>query len=316
MIDLHVDSIIQQRLFRYDLSKGHRALLRGQPLFWHADLPRLAQAQYKAACFGIHYWPWESERGWREANTQIDYLDKVIDAQPGYVRVRDHSDWAREEIAVAPGVEGAHMINGKLGRVEELAARNIAYMTLCHFSKNKAVTPSMGRGANAQDGLTEFGRSLVRELEDHDILVDVAHVNMRGLLDVCAMARKPVLCTHTGVKARKNIARNISDEAIDAIAHTRGVIGIMFGPIFLSNSLRADTNCILDHLEHTIQRAGIDHVALGSDYDGWMATIASDQRDCRDAHLVADGLLQRGYSQEDVDKIVWRNALRVLSREP
>lgn len=275
----------------------------------------MAQAHYKAACFGIHYWPWESERGWREINAQIDYLDEVIEAHPGYVRVRAHSDWARDEIAAAPGVEGAHCINGKLERVEHLAARHIAYMTLCHFSKNSAATSSMGIGANERDGLTAFGRALVRELEDHDILVDVAHMNMRGVLEVCAMARKPVVCTHTGLKALKDVPRNLSDEAIDAVAHTGGVVGIMFGPIFLSTSLRADTSCILDHLEHAIARAGIDHVALGSDYDGWMATIASDQRDCRDAHLVPDGLLKRGYSQEDVDKVVWGNALRVLSRE-
>ncbi|MEM1034103.1 MAG: membrane dipeptidase, partial [Myxococcota bacterium] len=87
---------------------------------------------------------------------------------------------------MAPGVEGAHMLDGDMGHFEALAARAPAYMTLAHFSKNSAATPSLGRGANEVEGLTGFGRELVSELERHGIFVDVAHVNTPGVLDVCA----------------------------------------------------------------------------------------------------------------------------------
>ncbi len=317
MLDLHVDFIIQQRLFRYDALKKHRPLLSGQPLFWHSDLPRLQDAAFVGACLGIHYFPWESASGPVEMHKQIDYLDAITEADEGTLRVREPADWvrAREQgkLAIAPGVEGAHMLNGQMERVEEMAARDVAYMTLAHFSKNSAATPSLGRGANESDGLTGFGKELVSELERHGIFIDVAHVNTPGVLDVCAQATHPVLCTHTGLKGAHDHARNITDAEIDAIKGTGGMIGVMFAPCFMADSLRADTRCVLDHLEYVLDRAGPDHVAIGSDLDGWLPTIPSDMRDCKDAWRVADGLLARGWEQEVVDKVTHLNALRILS---
>jgi membrane dipeptidase len=315
-LDLHVDSIIQQRLFRYNVTRRHRRGLGGQPLFWHADIPRMVEADYQGACLGIHYFPWESERGWREMNRQIDYLDEVIGLDERVFRVAAPGDWqvAREQglLGVAPGVEGAHMLNGKLERVEVLAERRVAYLTLCHFSKNSAATPSMGRGANETDGLSEFGRELIAALDESGITIDLAHVNTPGVLDACAVATRPVFCTHTGVKAVNDHARNITDEEIDAIAETDGVIGIMFAPTFLAGKLRADTTWIVDHIEHVIDRVGVRHVAIGSDYDGWLPTIMSDHHDCRDIHLVSDELLRRGHGDEDVARIMAGNAFELL----
>lgn len=318
-VDLHVDSIIQQRLFRYNVTRRHRKGLSGQPLFWHADVPRMVEASYAGACLGIHYFPWESERGWREMNRQIDYLDEVVAADPLVFRVRKPTDWRRAEkagrLALAPGVEGAHMLAGDIERVGALAARDVAYLTLTHFSKNSAATPSMGRGANEVDGLTGFGRELISALDEHGVLVDLAHVNTPGVLEACAVASRPVMCTHTGVKGVHEHARNITDEEIDAIAETGGVIGVMFAPVFLAGNLRADTHCVVDHLEYLIDRVGVRHVAIGSDYDGWLPTIPSDHRDCRDMHRVSDELLRRGHKKEDVARIMAGNALEVLCAE-
>ena len=316
-LDLHVDSIIQQRLFRYSVTRRHRKGVGGQPLFWHADVPRMVEADYLGACLGIHYFPWESERGWREMNRQIDYLDQVIGPDERVWRVIAPEDWqrARERglLAVAPGVEGAHMLNGILRRVEKLAARHVAYLTLTHFSKNSAATPSMGRGANETDGLSAFGRDLVVALDESEITVDLAHVNTPGVLDACSVASRPVFCTHTGVKAVNDHARNITDEEIDAIAETDGVIGIMFAPVFLAGKLRADTTWIVDHIEYVIDRVGVRHVAIGSDYDGWLPTIMSDHRDCRDVRTVCDELERRGHNQEDIARIMSGNAFELLS---
>lgn len=315
-LDLHVDSIIVQRLFRYDVRRKHGAGLRGQPLFWHADIPRMVEAGYRGACMGVHYYPWESERGWREALAQIDYLDEQIGTHPDVLRVREPADWSRgaaeNKIAIAPGVEGAHMLNGQVERIAELGRRGVAYLTLTHFSKNAAATPSMGRGSNEQDGLTAFGREVVTALEEHGIVVDLAHVNMPGVLGACAVATRPVLCTHTGVKGVHDVARNISDEAIDAIAELDGVIGIIFSPNFLAGTMRADSNCVVDHIEYVVDRVGPRHIALGSDYDGWLPAIPSDMRDCRDIGVVADLLRSRGHGEELIERIYFRNAEELL----
>jgi membrane dipeptidase len=316
-LDLHVDSIIQQRLFGYRVTRRHRAGFRGQPLFWHADLPRMLEAGYRGACLGIHYFPWESKRAFAEMNRQIDYLDEVIGADERVLRVRGPDDWRRAGreglLALAPGVEGAHMLGADLGHVEALAARSIAYLTLTHFSKNAAATPSMGRGANESDGLSGFGRELISALDDHEITIDLAHLNTPGVLEACELASRPLLCTHTGVKGVHEHARNISDDEIDAIAATGGVIGVIFAPIFLAGRLRVDSGVVVDHIEYVIERVGVRHVAIGSDYDGWIPSIPSDQRDCRDIGRVSDELYARGYPEEAVERIFWKNALEVLS---
>ncbi|MFU8803844.1 MAG: dipeptidase, partial [Bradymonadaceae bacterium] len=269
------------------------------------------------ACMGIHYYPWQSERGWHECNRQLDYLDHVATVDPNVVRVLHHEDWEKAavpgKLAMAAGVEGAHMLNGQVDRVEELAHRGVIYLTLTHFSANSAATPSMGRGANERDGLTDFGRDVIAALNHFGVAVDVAHVNTPGTLDACAESKAPVLCTHTGVKAIHDHVRNISDAEIDSIAETGGVIGLIFAPVFLAGKLRATTEVLLDHLDHIVGRVGVDHVGLGSDYDGWLPSILSDHRDCRDIVRVFDGLRARGYSEADVAKIAGGNARRVIN---
>ena len=318
MLDLHVDFILQRRLLGYSALRKHRALLRGQPMIWHADLPRMQEADYTGACLGIHYLPWESERGWRECLRQLDYLDTIAAAFEGAGRVRAPGDWeglrAQGRMALAPGVEGAHMLNRRTERIEELARRGIAYLTLTHFATNSAATTSWGRGANQGDGLTAWGRELITELERCDILVDVTHVNTPGVLETCELASRPVLCTHSGARALHDHPRMLTDAELDAIAATGGVIGVIFGPYFLAGRVRADSACILDHVEYIAERVGLEHVALGSDFDGWMVAIPSDMRDCRDAHLVPDGLAQRGWSADEIERVCRGNAMRLLAR--
>ncbi len=314
--DMHVDFIIQQRLFRYNVLKRHRAGMKGQPLFWHADIPRMREANYGGACLGIHYYPWESERGYREMHKQIDYLDEVIASDPNVHRVRSRDEWqvARDsgKLGLAPGVEGGHMLNGKAERVEALAERGVVYMTLTHFSKNLAATPSMGRGADETSGLTAFGRDVVQALEENDVTVDVAHVNTPGVLDVCKMATKPILCTHTGVKGVHDHARNISDEEIDGIKESNGVMGIIFAPMFLAGTRHVSSEVVLDHIEYVIDRAGIEHVGIGSDFDGWVP-IPNDMRDCTDIVIIQQGLAKRGYDEDQIAGIMGENVFELLS---
>lgn len=316
ILDLHLDSILQRRLFGYRIQRKHRAALKGQPLFWHADLPRMREASYKAACLGVHYWPFEREAGWREANKQLDVVDGLCDAEDDIVRIGRDIPWSKvaqhRGIALTAGVEGAHMLNGKIERIEQLALRHVSYLTLTHFSRNMAATPSMGRGVDDSQGLTNFGRELVAACEENLVAIDVAHVNSRGVLDACEVARRPILCTHTGVCGVHQHARNITDEEIDAIAETGGVIGVIFGPIFLAGGLRANSDVILDHIEYIVNRVGIDHVAIGTDFDGWLPSIPSDMRDCRDIDILPDKLLNRGFTPAQIESIGWKNAVRLF----
>jgi len=320
MLDLHVDFIIQKRLFGYDPVRAHRPWLRGQPWFNHADLPRMHQAEYVGACLGVHYLPFEREAGWREAKRQIAAIDAITEASPLARRVRTPGEWRAAiddgVMAIAPGVEGAHMLNKDLSRVEELRDLGVAYLTLAHLGPNSAASNGYGIRSNATKGLTELGRDLVAELERCDILVDLAHVNTPGVLDACARATKPLMCTHTGCRSLHQHKRLLTDEELDAVAETGGVVGIIFAPTFLTGRLRATSACVVDHIEYALDRLGPAHVAIGSDFDGWLPSIPSDMRDCTGAHRVLDELRRRGHGEQVVEGVAWRNALRVLTRAP
>jgi membrane dipeptidase len=316
LIDLHVDMVIQRQLFGYDMSAEHAPGRYGKPRYNHVDVPRMQQAAYGGACLGIHWWPWQSERGWAAALRQLDVVDALCEQDERTHRVRSPADWdaarRRGTLALMPGVEGAHMLNGRVERVDVLAERDVAYLTLAHFSKNDAATPSMGRGANERDGLTAFGEAVVRRAQDVGVVVDVAHVNTPGALDACRIADRPLLCTHTGAKGVHPSARNIHDEVIDAIARVDGTIGIIFSPHFLAGTKRAGTEALVRHARYIADRVGARHVALGSDYDGWLPAIFSDHRDCRDTLRVTAALLEDGFSASEVQGMLRGNALRVF----
>ncbi len=318
MLDLHVDFVIQKRLFGYDPVKRHRTLWRAQPLFWHADVPRMKESGYVGACLGMHYFPWESERGWRELGRQLDVVD-ALGALPGAIRVMSPADWKRAEpgeLLLAAGVEGAHMLNRRLERVEELAQRGVAYMTLVHLGSNSAATTSWGLRANPSKKLSDLGVALIAELERCGIIVDLAHVNHAGVMHACEVATKPLMCTHIGARALHDHPRNMRDEAIDAIAETGGVIGIIFCPKFLTGKFFSPSRCVVEHARYIAERVGVEHVAMGSDFDGWVATIPHDMRDCLDVVKIRHGLAEVGFSPDEVEDIMWRNARRVLSQTP
>lgn len=316
VVDLHVDSIIQQRLFGYDVLRKHRPLMWGQPFIWQADVPRMLEAGYRGAVMGIHFYPWESEKGWAEINRQIDYLDWFAEVSPECLRALSPVDWHRAQVrgklAVAPGVEGLHCINGKLERLETLARRGVAVLTLAHFGDN-AFCCSSFTSKTADRGLTGLGREAVQELNRLGIAIDVAHVHKETLLETCKLTTAPVLCTHTGLVAQNEHRRNIDDEEIDAIAATGGGIAIMQCPAFVAGRDRIpDSRPMVECMERLAQRAGIRHIVTGTDYDGWMSSIPGDQKDCRDLVKVAQMLLERGYGEDALTAIFGENTRRIF----
>jgi membrane dipeptidase len=316
VIDLHVDVIIQQRLFRYDISKQHRPWMRRQPFFRHADIPRMLEGGYTFAALGIHYWPWESKRGWKEVRKQLAYLEKVTARDERVVLARTAADveaaHADGKLALAPGLEGSHLINGDLEHLDEAAERGVVYLTLAHFSKNQVATPGMGRGKNQADGLTELGREVVARLNELKLVVDVAHVNWPGAIEACEVSTQPVVATHTCAVGLQMNNRGVTDDAIRAIAETGGVMGIIFCPSFLRGKLNASLDAVVDHTFYIADLVGPEHLAVGSDFDGWIPTIPNDIRDCRDLALLTQKLLDRGMSKDEVAGLLGLNFLRVF----
>ena len=204
------------------------------------------------------------------------------------------------------------MLNGQIERVDALADRGVAYMTLAHLGSNSAATTSWGWRSNATSRLSGFGCELIAALEARGVFVDLAHVNHAGVMHACELAKRPLLCTHIGARALHDHPRNLRDEAIDAIAATGGLIGVIFCPKFLTGRFLSPARCIAEHALYIADRVGHRHVALGSDFDGWIATLPKDMRDCADMPVVLQALSSVGFNADQIEDISWRNAWRML----
>ena len=154
-------------------------------------------------------------------------------------------------------------------------------------------------------GLTPEGRRLIKMMQDKGIIIDLSHSSRDTIREILEIAEKPVLFSHTGLKGVCSNNRNITDEEIRGIKINGGVIGVAF---FEKATCGRGVDSIIDSMEHVIGIAGIDHVALGSDFDGGVATPF----DASGLILVTEALVKRGYSEEDIAKIMGLNAIRVL----
>lgn len=179
-------------------------------------------------------------------------------------------------------------------------------MTLTHSTRSWA-----GDGCEVEggSGLTGFGRGLVEQLNELGIVVDVSHLNELGFWDVVKMARAPFMATHSCCRALCDHPRNLRDEQLQALAAQGGVVAITFVPSFIA-ATQPTLSGLLDHIDHAVAIAGIDHVGLGSDFDGGGDLLA----DATQLPTITTGLAVRGYSEADIRKILGGNQLRLLQQ--
>lgn len=317
-IDLHADSLMWSRWVGYDLQARHDPPLPFAALGGHVDVPRLREGGIGAQFFGLVSLPIGQRRGLASViHEQIDELETAISVAPERLclaRTAEDVEAAARRGAVAAllGIEGAHALEGELEQLERFARRGVRYLGLCHFSANEACYPAYGRGRHDAEGLTPFGREVVRRCEELGIIVDLAHINRRGFLEACAMARRPLYVTHTGVAGAFKHWRNVDDEQLRAVADRGGCVGIIFCPQFLGGD---GLEPVVRHLQHIVDVAGEDAPALGSDWDGFIVPTR-DLCDASRLPLLTDALLEAGWSERAIAKLLRDNALRVIRDNP
>lgn len=318
------------------------------------DIPRLRQGGMGAQFFVV-YVPTELEKEGTATQTaleQFDLIHRMVQRYPGTFEMADTADDVVRihnagKIGVLIGVEGGHMIEGKLetlAKFHELGAR---YLGLTH-------SETIGWADSATDeephgGLTPFGEQVVRELNRQGILVDLAHVSADTMRDAIRVSKAPVISSHSGAYAVAEHARNVPDDVLKMIAKNGGVVMVVFfsgyaepvgaknmadmfsterelhkkygdGDEFKQawNAWRAehpippgDVGTIVDHIDYIVKVAGIDHVGLGGDFDG-ARIMPAQLEDVSGYPYITQELLNRGYSADDVHKIMGGNLLRAL----
>jgi membrane dipeptidase len=333
--------------------------LRGKA---HSDLQRMFQGGVDLQVFSIFCGP-EQSAPYAWANREIDSVAAWVERNPGRMQwVRNGKDLRKAlrsgRLGAMLGVEGGHMIEDDLSKLEALYGRGVRYMTLTWNNStpwaSSALDETTRRDSVASLGLNEFGRKVVRRMNELGMIVDVSHNGERTFWDALKETRKPVIASHSSVYSLCPHRRNLKDEQIRAIAANGGVVHLNFYAGFLDSSYERKSNAILakeqskidslvaagmqkdyarmqvaeglrreleavrpgmdvllDHLDHIVRLVGVDHVGLGSDFDGIEAP-PKGLEGVEDFPKITEALKARVYSRKDIRKILGGNFIRVL----
>ena len=356
VVDLHMDT--PQRLLDDGLDLGARDA-KG-----HVDLPRMREGGLDAAFFAIYV---EMERYPGEAATKralrlIDSVYMQVERHPDQLMLAHSAAGIRRahgenKIAVLMGMEGGTPIADDLGLLRDFYRLGVRYMTLTHGLNNTWVDSSTDPPRH--NGLTEFGKNVVREMNRLGMLVDVSHVSDKAFYDALEVSQAPLIASHSSARTLSNVPRNMSDDMIRSLAAKGGVVHVNYHAPFLDQSyaeararLRDDPEFqarssaiqerfrnddrtapdfeaqqqlveeysarlprvswerIVEHIDYMVKLVGANHVGLGSDFDG--ATMPEGMNDVSFLPRITQALLDRGYSETDIRKVLGGNSLRVM----
>jgi membrane dipeptidase len=282
---------------------------------FHTDIDRL-----RAGMVGAQFWsvyiPYEAvEEG--AAKVQLEQIDialQVIDRYPDVFELAlDASDVERSfgggKIASLLGMEGGHAIENSLGSLRAFHAMGVRYMTLTHNGTLDWADSCCDDARNG--GLTEFGREVVREMNRMGMLVDLSHTSTETMNDALDVAEAPVIWSHAAAGGVRDHARNVPDQVLRRLPDNGGVVMVTFVPGFVTEREQATLADVADHIDHVANVAGVDHVGIGSDFDGIDSTPVGLEDVSTYPALFAE-LSRRGWSEEDLAKLAGENVLRVM----
>jgi membrane dipeptidase len=346
VIDVHNDMPSKM------IDDGYDAALRHSPGFaknqGETDLPRLIQSGITAVFFSAwvdpeRYTFGPADRSWEHAQVYLDTIHAFVNRHPDRLILATTARQVRQaksegKVAAFIGVEGGHVIEGSIDNLRELYRRGVRYMTLTWNNGTSWSGAAAGLNGTRSGGLTDHGRAIVREMNRLGMLVDISHVSDSTFFDAVATSTAPVIASHSSARALNSHRRNMSDDQLRAVARNGGVVNVNFYSAFIDPQFlaRADSiernlpqaaqaaalqslprpplSVLLDHFDHIAKVAGVDHVGLGSDFDGVAGLLPAGMDDVTRLPLIAQGLLDRGYSEADVQKILGGNMLRVMEQ--
>ena len=291
------------------------------------------------------------------ANDLIDMVEDIVTLYPEkFLLIKSVDDLSslinKNIVGIALGMENGAPIEGDLSRVEYYYDRGIRYITLTH-SKTNHISDSSYDENIQWHGLSEFGKTLIKEMNRVGLMIDISHVNDEAFYQAIELSQVPVIASHSSLRHfTPGFERNVNDAMLNKLAEKGGVLQINFGSSFISQRPRdymdlmnnflelkfgqsregvseevinearkeffsknkypyATLDEVLDHFDRVINLVGVDHVGIGSDYDGVGDTLPIGLKDVSSYPSLIEGFLERGYSREDIDKILGGNLIRV-----
>jgi membrane dipeptidase len=355
VIDLHDDTTQMILDESYNLGEKHD--------YGQVDIPRMRTGHVSGLFLSLwtdsdRYTPAEAIR---RTLQQIDAVRREIARHPGDLEMATTSAEIlaarkRGHIAILMGVEGGIAIDSDLAVLRSYAELGVRYLTLTHTNHTPWADSSSLAGTH--NGLTDFGRQVVREMNRLGMMVDISHVSDKTFMDALETSTAPLIASHSSSRALASASRNMTDDMLRALAAKGGVVHINYYEGFLDNGFaerekalkaeqdeqnaiddhtpkfgdrspngpavrkinaqriaklgRLPLSRLLDHFEHAVKVAGVDHVGLGSDFDGADDMFPEGMEDVSKTPNLVRGLMERGFSDEDILKILGGNTLRVM----
>lgn len=354
VIDTHNDVTTPMTNDDFDLSGT-------PPTPYRTTIARMKQGGLTAEFFSLYIKPWYVQNG-GSARRTLDMIDSVYRAVERHPRdlmfaisVADIRRAKRTgKVAALMGIEGGHAIEDSLPALREFYRLGVRYMTLTWNNTNNWA--DAGRGEKRHNGLSDFGKDVVREMNRLGMLVDVSHVSDKTMSDALDISKAPIIASHSSARALSDVPRNIPDDLLKRIAKNGGVVHINFYTVFVDaktvapqsaerdRRLKAQQDAIdekykndperraeesdkleaahplpplpisklIDHIDHIVKVAGIDHVGIGADFDG-ANDMPEGAQDVSMLPNITYELLKRGYSERDIRKILGENFLRAFA---
>lgn len=249
------------------------------------------------------------------ADLIFDKIESIVQKNSRYLSIARtpadlYNDKRNGRKSIMLGIENGLAIERELANLKHFAQRGVVYITLCHNGDNDICDSA--RGCNTHDGVSSFGEKVIHEMNDLGIMVDLSHGGEKSFYDALDISRVPIVCSHSNCKALCDVPRNLTDDQLRALAAKGGVAHTTLYSGFLRKDGEASVLDAVDHLEHAIRIMGIDHVGIGTDFDGDGGVRG--MADSSELINFTIRLLRRKYSERDIEKIWGGNWLRVMAQ--
>lgn len=311
ILDMHCDTLIRL---------NDKTSLRQNDL--HIDLIRMKQSFYLLQNFAIFTNIETTENRMHYVLKNINKFYREMEINKDLIKpVYSYQDIINNNLMSAMlTLEEGDVIENDLDILElyyRLGVRMIALtwnypnaIGFPNFTYNKDLSRyDMLRITNTEDGLTEFGKAYVKKCNELGIIIDVSHLGDKGFQDVLEITNKPIVASHSNSRKICDVARNLSDEMILKLHKNGGVMGVNYCDDFIDNQADGSIKNIVKHINHIKELGCIDNIGLGSDFDG--IKTRKEMKDCSQINLLIDELRNNNYTNEEIEKICYKNALRV-----
>ena len=316
IIDTHLDTPIQLYM-QQDKNGFYEDITKKSSL--HFDFDRAVSGGLNVPFFVIFTPPSAEEKGtaFEMAKDLIKILEDIMNKNPGKFRlVKSPEEITNEKniMQVVYGMENGAPIESKLSNIKLFSDMGINYITLAHSKSNHISDSSYDENKNW--GLSPFGRKVVAEMNKQGVMIDISHVSDAAFYEVLSLTKTPVIASHSSLRHFvPGFERNVSDDMLRELAKNGGVIQICFGSEFIAEkkkypNLVVTVKDVADHIDRVKKLVGIDHVGIGSDYDGWRNFPVGLEDTSTYPNLIRE-LLKRDYTKEEIEKVFGGNLLRV-----